>query len=348
MAKRYGLYLLDNTAFPLIYGPDEQRDIARLVEMVGPSQTRSSIDRNRHLLAEIDVLISGWGCPVIDESFLESAPNLRAIFYGAGAIGSWITDAVWTRDVLVTSSYAANAIPVAEYTLAAIVMGLKQAWMLARQTINEKTFVPRDAALGCYGRTVGLISLGMIGRTLIRRLQPFELDVVAYDPFLSEGEMSRLGVRKVKLDELFRRSHVVSIHTPDLTETEGLVTGAMIDAMQPGSTLINTARGQVIREREMLAVLSRRPDIQAVLDVTWPEPPPANSPLYTLPNVFMTPHIAGSAGHECRRMGRYMVEELERYVAGEPLKWRITREAAMRTSHRPVIRTSRKQRLATA
>jgi phosphoglycerate dehydrogenase-like enzyme len=233
-------------------------------------------------------------------------------------------------------------VPVAEFTMAAIVMSLKQAWLLARQTRQQQTFVARDGAPGCYGSTVGLISLGMIGRTLLQRLRTFDLNIVAYDPFLSEADMARLGVKKVTLDELFRCSHVVSVHTPDLPETEGLITGQMLDSMQRGATFINTARGQVVREGEMLRVLAHRPDLQAVLDVTHPEPPAAGSPLYTLENVFLTPHIAGSVGPECRRMGRYMVEELERYVAGQPLKWQISREAAMLTSHRPV-RAGRKQ-----
>src|SRR5439155_15284758 len=111
---------------------------------------------------------------------------------------------------------------------------------------------------------------------------------------------------------------------PVVPETVGMITGALVDSMWPGATLINTARGVIVREAEMVEVLSRRPDLQAVLDVSDPvEPPAADSPLYALENVVLTPHIAGSAGPECRRMGRYMVEELRRYLAGEPLKWQV-------------------------
>jgi phosphoglycerate dehydrogenase-like enzyme len=335
MAKLRGLYLLDDAAFPMIYGSDEQRDIAQIIDFVGPRQTRASLPAHKHLLRDMDVLFSGWGCVVVDEAFLDAAPNLKAIFYGAGAVGSWMTDAVWERGVLVTSAYAANAVPVAEYTMASIVMALKQAWSLARQTRQQRVFVPRDGAPGCYGSTVGLVSLGMIGRTLLNLLQPFDLHVMAYDPFLSEAEMARMGVTKVSLEQLFLRSDVVSVHTPDLPETEGMITGEMINSMRSGATFINTARGQVVREAEMVDVLRQRPDLQAVLDVTWPEPPPTGSPLYTLENVFLTPHIAGSVGRECRRMGRYMVEELERYITGKPLKWLISPEVALRSSHRP-------------
>ena len=98
--------------------------------------------------------------------------------------------------------------------------------------------------------------------------------------------------------------------------------------MKPYSTFINTSRGAVIRENEMIDVLRQRPDLWAVLDVTYPEPPPPDSALYTLPNVLLTPHIAGSVGEECRRQGRTMIEELQRHLAGEPLKWTVTKERA--------------------
>jgi phosphoglycerate dehydrogenase-like enzyme len=130
------------------------------------------------------------------------------------------------------------------------------------------------------------------------------------------------------LDEVFRRADVVSVHTPWLKETEGLITGAHIASMKPYSTFINTSRGAVVRETEMTHVLQARPDLVAVIDVTHPEPPSPDSPLFTLPNVILTPHIAGSLGAECRRMGQYMVGELERYVLGQPLRYALTRERA--------------------
>jgi phosphoglycerate dehydrogenase-like enzyme len=105
--------------------------------------------------------------------------------------------------------------------------------------------------------------------------------------------------------------------------------------MKPGASFINTARGQIVREDELIDVARRRKDLQFVLDVTCHEPPPTDSPLYTLPNVMLTPHIAGSVGTECRRMGRCMVEELQRFLDGEPLRWPVTPELAAYSSHRP-------------
>lgn len=109
-----------------------------------------------------------------------------------------------------------------------------------------------------------------------------------------------------------------------------MITGALLGAMKLGATFINTARGAVVRENELIEVMMARPDLTAVLDVTWPEPPVEGSPLYTLPNVILTPHIAGSKDRECRRMGRLMIDEFDRWSRGEGLKWGISREKSAR------------------
>jgi phosphoglycerate dehydrogenase-like enzyme len=240
----------------------------------------------------------------------------------------------------VTSAYAANAVPVAEYTLATILFSLKHGWALSRQTVEERRFPSRDGAPGCYGSVVGLISMGMIARTLVKLLAPFDLKLLAYDPFLSEREAEELGVERVSLHEVFRRSQVVSLHSPLFAETEGFITDELLASMGSGATFINTARGQLVREQELIDVLLRRPDLHAVLDVAQDEPPAVTSPLYKLSNVTLTPHIAGSVGAECRRLGRYIMEELKRYVSGQPLRWVVTPELAFRSSHRPQGMTS--------
>jgi len=330
MNRPKGLYVLDKEAFELIYGPEEQRDIAELVDVFAPPQTKISVAANTRLLAEADVILSGWGAPVMDGRFLEAAPRLRAVFYGSGSIRYFTTDALWRRNVLVTSSYAANAVPVAEYTLGVILLSLKHFWRLAAQARRggEWRDPARQQVPGAFRRTVGLVSLGMIGQLVRERLQPFDLRVIAYDPLLTAEMSAALKVDPVPLQQLFREADVVSLHTPWLRETEGLIRGAHLAAMKTGATFINTARGAIVREREMIDALRQRPDLTAVLDVTDPEPPAAGSPLRTLPNVVLTPHIAGSLGLECRRMGRYVVEELRRYLAGEPLRWQLTEEKA--------------------
>ena len=138
----------------------------------------------------------------------------------------------------------------------------------------EKSPVP-----GGYGSTVGIISLGMIGRMVVERLRSFDLQVLAYDPFVTEEQGAALGVTMCSLDDLFRTSDVVSLHTPWLPETVGMVTGAHLASMKKGATFINTARGAIVREPEMINVLQQRADLYAILDVTYPEPPVPGSPL---------------------------------------------------------------------
>jgi phosphoglycerate dehydrogenase-like enzyme len=170
----------------------------------------------------------------------------------------------------------------------------------------------------------------------VKLLKAYDLKLYGTDPYVSHAEARQLGVQLVSLDELFRTCDVVSVHTPLLPETAGLITGAHLASMKTGGVFVNTARGEIIREAEMIQVLMQRPDLQAVLDVATKEPPDEDSPLYTLPNVMLTPHIAGSVGEECRRMGRFMVDELQRYIRGEPLQGLVTRDLAQRSSHRPV------------
>lgn len=326
------LFILSPDSFPLIYGPDEQRDIGRSVTLLHPEAIPAeSAPTRTDLLAQTDIIFSGWGGPLLDAAFMAATPRLKAVFHGAGSIRHLVTDAFWDRNIPITSSWAANAVPVAEFTLGEILLALKRTWTYAVQIKTDKAYPRRYSVPGAYGSTVGIISLGMIGRRVCDHLRAFpDLKVIAYDPFATAGQAAQLGVRLVDLDTLFREADVVSLHTPWLKETEGLITGAHFEAMKPGSTFINTARGAVVREPEMIAVLQRRPDITAFLDVTYPEPPAPGSPLYTLPNVMLTPHIAGSMDAECRRMGRYAVEELQRFLSGAPLKWQVSRELAAR------------------
>ncbi len=160
----------------------------------------------------------------------------------------------------------------------------------------------------------------MIARRLLAFLKPFDIECLVYDPFLSEAEAAYLGVRLCSLDEAFQEGDVVSLHAPDKPETWGMITGRHFRLMKKGAYFINTARPRIIRQNELIDVLRVRSDIQFILDVSEPEPLPLDSPLLSFQNVTVTPHIAGSLGPECGRLGEFMVEEFRRYLAGEPLR----------------------------
>jgi phosphoglycerate dehydrogenase-like enzyme len=285
------LYLLDSEAFQNIYGEEERAAVAEFADVYAPPQTAESVAKNPDVLGEVEVILSGWGAPAMDAAFLQAASNLRVVLYGAGSIRRVATPALWDRGVRITSAYAANAVPVSEYALAAILFSLKRGWHFAFSARRERALPGQSQVPGAYGSTVGLVSLGMIGRLLRERLWPFDLRVVAYDPYVTPEEARVLGVDLMPLEDLFASSEVVSLHVPLLPETEGMILGSHLASMTRNATLINTSRGAVVREAEMVEVLEKRPDLWAVLDVTHPEPPEPDSRLYDLPNVVAhAPH----------------------------------------------------------
>ena len=342
-ARPTGLFLLAPKSFDAIYDSALRDELSAEVDMPDRAFTAADVQADPGLLTDVDVIFSGWGMARVDEVFLAAAPRLKAVFYGAGAVGGFATAALFARGVVVTSAALANAVPVAEYTLATLLFGLKHGWRMSRDMRAARRPVRGAFPPGNYGSTVGLCSMGLIARLVCDHLRRFDLNVLAYDPFLGDAEAASLGVTKVGLEELFARSDAVSLHTPALPETRGMVDAALLSSMKPGATLINTARGSVVNEPDLIRVLTDRPDLQAVLDVTDPEPPPPDSPLYTLPNVVLTPHVAGSFGPECRRMGRMMLDEFRRWRSGQPMSGRVTPETARHSAHllgRNVFETS--------
>jgi phosphoglycerate dehydrogenase-like enzyme len=328
LSKPKGLFLLDTIAFEKIYGEEQCRKIQSLVSVQAAPWTASMIKADPLPLADVEVIFSGWGCPQFTDEFLQHAPNLKVVFYGAGSIRPIVTDAFWGHGIKISTAYEANDIPVAEFTLAQILLGLKGYWQYGYSFIQTGRWYEHLPAAGIYGSTVGLISLGMIGWMVAQKLKMYDVHVIAYDPYVSPETAAGLGVTMVSLAEIFKRADVVSLHAPWLPETEGMIRREHFAAMKSGATFINTARGAIVRENEMVEVLSVRPDLFALLDVTYPEPPHSGSPLLSLPNVIITPHIAGANTNECKRNGSYVVDELERYLRGEPLHFAVTKEKA--------------------
>lgn len=309
--------------------PDVQAMLRELADFHAEPQTRESVAEHPEILEDVEVIFSGWGAPRMDRAFLEAAPNLKAVFYGAGTIGYFVSEEFWKRGIVVTSASEINARPVAEYTLGVILLCLKDFWGLSGAVrVGEGWGDHTRVVPGGFRSRVSLISCGMIARRLIGLLKPFDVECFVYDPFLTEAEARFLGVRLCSLDEAFRESDVVSLHAPDRPETWGMITGRHFQQMKKGAYFINTARPRIVRQEELIEVLAGRPDLHVILDVVEPEPLPPESPLLGLPNVIVTPHIAGSLGPECARLGEFMVEEFRRYLAGETLCGGISRERA--------------------
>ncbi|WP_245642558.1 hydroxyacid dehydrogenase [Nonomuraea candida] len=271
------------------------------------------------LLPELEVLITGWGCPPLDDAFLRAAPRLRAVLHAAGSVKAHVTKAVWDRDIVVTSAAQANAVPVAEYTLGAILLAGKGAFRLRERYRGERTFTVAEVVpdAGNYGRRVGIVGASRIGRQVISHLSRHDFEVRLYDPYAIDPPVPRVG-----LEELLAGSDIVSLHAPATAETRHLLDRERLALLPDGAVLVNTAQGSLVDTEALVAEL-RTGRISAVLDVTAPEPLPAHSALFELPNVFLTPHIAGSQGNELARMGAVVADELERLVTGAPLLHRV-------------------------
>ena len=325
ITKPKGIFLLDQHIREMVYGLEEQRELHALANIPDVALSPADIDKCPELLREAEVIFSSWGAPRLDAAFLDKTPRLKAFFFGAGSVKAIATEEFWKRDIQLTSASAANAIPVAEFAHAQVILSLKRTWWYARELRGCESWpVVETRVPGTYGSTVGLVSLGAIGRLVLEKLAASEVNVIAHDPYIAPDAARKLHVEMVSMEELFARSDVVSIHTPLLKETEGFIGRRLLSCMKKNATFINTARGKLVNERELCEVLRERPDLFAVLDVSWPEPAEKGSPLYSLPNVVLTPHISGSRDNECLRLGRYMVEELKRYLAGEPMRYQVS------------------------
>jgi phosphoglycerate dehydrogenase-like enzyme len=316
------VFAMDPVHLPLLFPPPLMTRLTHAAELDPALVVRDFTDpAGADALTRADVLITGWGCPRLDADVLATAPRLRTVLHAAGSVRSLVGEALWERGITVSSAVTANALPVAEYTLAMILLTGKDAFTHRerfRATQSYPTTHAETAHTGNVGRRIGVIGASRVGRRLLELLRPFDFSVLLHDPYVSPAEAAALGVELLPLDDLLRHSDIVTLHAPDIPETYRMLDGARLALMRDGAVLINTSRGALIDPDALTdELVSGR--LHAVLDVTEPEPLPAGSPLYRLPNVFLTPHIAGSLGNELERLGQIVVEELERLVAGVPL-----------------------------
>ena len=275
-------------------------------------------------LADVDILLGSWGMPQLDAALLTAAPRLRAVCYAAGTVKGFVTPESYARNVLITTAMHANAVPVAEVTVALITLANKS-WFQAQVAMKAAALTKstrRDVPhVGNFCTTVGLIGFGAIARLVAGKLRDMDQRVLLHDPYARDLPSHVEPV--ADLLELARRSDVVSLHAPDIPTTHGMCGAAFFAAMRAGATFINTARGRLVDEPALIAELQTG-RISAHLDVTHPELPPADSPFWTLPNVWLTPHLAGSSSGEIRRMGRLAIAECQAVIAGQPPRFRVT------------------------
>lgn len=290
---------------------------------------KEDVLKNKSAFVDTEYVFSTWGMPEFTEQEIkEYLPALKCVFYAAGSVQSFARPFL-NCSVKVFSAWAANAVPVAEYALAQIILAGKGFFRCSSISDKNSYYQARDTFSGYtgnYNARVGILGAGMIGKLVIKMLKSYKLDVMVFDPFLSDEKAAQLGVEKSSLEDIFSRCNVISNHLANNEQTKGMLVGAFFERMMPNSTFINTGRGAQVVEPELCAVLKNRPDIVAVLDVTYPEPPEDGHEFYSLKNCILTPHMAGSSGNEVHRMAEYMLNEYMRFIGGEPTEYEVTAE----------------------
>ncbi len=306
-----------------VFSKETQDALADKLEILG-KVSADEMDKHRDILAQAECVFSTWGMPALTcEQIAEYLPNLKIVFYGAGSV-QYFAKPFLERGIHVCSSWQANGIPVAEAVISLILLSNKGYLRRAADYREDKTKSTPNDFPGNFGCKVGLIGFGVIGRKVAELMKPFRVELMAYDPYVSDEVMAKLNVKRATLEEIFSECQTVSNHLPNNEQTRGMLTYDLFKLMKSNATFINTGRGAQVVEPDLVRAMQEEPRRTALLDVTWPEPCPEDSPLWTLPNVLMTPHLAGSLGDEVMRMGEYMREECERYLDGKPLAFDVS------------------------
>ena len=327
------LVLMNEATFRLQFPQPELDRLRALVNVADPASDApiwfESFDsaQARERLATAEIIISSWGAPELTSELLDSAPALRAVLHCAGSVRWLLPDDFYTRGLTVITAADHNAVPVAEYTLAAIILAGKRALPLAQ--IGRTAPSGWGDSLGQgkvsnLGRTIGIIGLSKIGRRVVELLKVLDTGpILVCDPFADPANVAALGATLVSLEEVMSASEILSLHAPLLPSTHHMIGADQLALLPDGATIINTARGAIIDQEALLAECSVG-RLDAILDVTDPEPLPAGHPLLALPNVTITPHIAGALGTETLRLSRHVLDQLERWIAGQPLEGALT------------------------
>lgn len=309
-----------------VYGKGRRQRIGEISDLYPTVLTQDNLEAHAAHVRDVRAVFSTWGMPVLDKDDLDRLPALEAVFYAAGSVKRFAPPLL-DRGIIVMSAWAANAVPVAEFTLAQILLANKGYFRNTHACSSPEARAGAFRGPGNFGETVAVLGAGRVGRTLIGLLKGFALHVIVWDPFLGSAAAAELGVEKIgTLKEAFSRALAVSNHLANVEETQGLFTRELFEAMRPDAVFINTGRGATVVEPDMIAVLQARQDLTALLDVTCPEPPAPESPLWNMPNVHLSAHLAGSIHDETVRMADVCIEEFLAWEQDKPLQYAVTRE----------------------
>lgn len=312
--------------FTDVYGINEKKRILDNFEIEDKLYAKEDLTPGM----DVECLFSTWGMPVFTEEEIDLYfPKLKIVFYGAGSVRRFAFPFL-NKGIKVISAWLANAVPVAEFVVSQIILANKGFYTAARKCYKpecrHEAYVYAKTFPGTYDTSVGIIGTGAIGALVCQMLKNYNVKIYAYSPHLTEEKAERLGVTKASIEYIFENCQTISNHIANIPATVGMFNYELFSKMKPNATFINTGRGAQVVEEDLLQALAEEPNRSAVLDVTQSESAPEKCPLFQIDNVFITPHIAGSWGQECRRMAQFVGQEALRYLAGEPLQYEVTLE----------------------
>jgi len=262
----------------------------------------------------------------ITATLLDRLPDLRVVAVHGAGVDQVDVEACTARGVLVTNAPGANADAVAELTIGLMLSLARRIPEAASRVRTERVWgEARHTGSELKGKTLGLIGLGQIGIRVGRIAAAFGMKVCAHDPALARTEIRARGARPVTLDALLGASDFVSLHAPLTAGTHHLIGRAALARMKRGAFLVNAARGPLVDETALALALHRGRLGGAALDVLEGEPPDPESPIFTAPNVVLTPHMAGSTGECLDAIARTAAEDIARVLGGKRARHPVNR-----------------------
>ena len=268
------------------------------------------------LLPGMDGYIAGLD--MIDRTALNTADCLKVISrYGVG-YDRIDLNAAREKGIIVTNTPGANSVSVAELTIG-LLLSLARQIPESIQSVRQGKW-PRTSGISLRGKTVGILGLGAIGKCVAVRLKRFDCRIIAFDPNVDDEFVAKLGVEVVSMDEVISQADFLTLHLPVVPETRGLVNEEFLNKMKKGSFLLNTARGELVNENDLLAAIQSNHIAGAALDVFSQEPPSIDNPLIQMPNVLVTPHSGAQSDDATNAMGRMAMEDCLAVLRGlDPL-----------------------------
>lgn len=310
-----------------IFLPEDRRRLEQSVEIIVPPAAGDFVwEEHLEALGSTQILVTGWRTPPLPTALLSQMPRLAFVANASGGVKGHLPQQLWEAGVRVVTASSALGWGVAEFTLALMLLGSKRALWLVQNTRRNQWQEEKHCFGGgfeLFDCKVGLIGAGQSGRHLLRLLAPFQCQLFVYDPYVPAETLAAYGAKRVDhLEELFETCRIVSLHAALTPETCHLLRGDHFRRLAPGSLFVNTARAGLVHEGELIEAL-RGQNFVACIDVAMEEPPAPDHPYRHLPNVILTPHIAGAIAENRFRLGRLVTQEIEHFLAGRPLQHEV-------------------------